>query len=330
MFDDSRKTNFAPIVIQTYKRQEHLQKTIEALLKNKIAKFTDLFIASDAPSNKSDEDDVNKVRNYIKTIIGFRSVNLIYREVNFGLNDNALIAFQEVFKKYDKLISIEEDIIVGTFFLNYINDGLNLYSDDENVFAICGYQYKNKLIKSNSDVVLLSAFAPWGVGIWRDKFNGIGSHKSLAIKFLSNPYLFIKLNFNRPDLILGVLSIARSKLNAGDIAILLHLLANDKKCLFPKKSLTRNIGHDGTGKNCVLDYSYLNQEINNNILIVGNDKSHHYYQDKNLFFYDFGGWKILIINIFKLIFIVIFGERLLKSISNLKSSIKHIIAKKKL
>jgi hypothetical protein len=240
--------------------------------------------------------------------------------VNYGLNDNAKIAFEEVFKKYNKLISIEEDVIVGAGFLNYINDGLILYEEDNNVFAVCGYQYKNILINSDSDAVLLSAFAPWGVGIWRDKFNKIGSHKRLAIRFLTNPFLFLKLNLNRPDLILGVLAIAKGQLNAGDMAILMHLLDKDLKCLFPKESLTRNIGHDGTGENCIIDYSYLNQDFSNRLLNLGNDKSLYDYSSKNLFFYEFGGWSTLIVNLIKFFFIIIFGERLYKKLSKLKSA----------
>ena len=39
--------NLAPIVIFTYTRLETLKKTIESLKKNKMAKFSEIYIFSD-------------------------------------------------------------------------------------------------------------------------------------------------------------------------------------------------------------------------------------------------------------------------------------------
>lgn len=58
----------------------HTQQTIEALQKNKLVIDSELFIYSDAPKNENAIEKVQVVRNYIKTIKGFRKVTIIKRE----------------------------------------------------------------------------------------------------------------------------------------------------------------------------------------------------------------------------------------------------------
>ena len=326
MSDVSETFQYAPVLIHTYKRLEHLKKTIEALLNNDLAHLTDLFIASDAPKEKKDECDVLLVRKYIQSIQGFKSINIILRDRNFGLHLNAIAAVEEIFKKTDRLIAVEDDIIVGRGFLRYINDGLTLYKMDESVFAICGYLDKSVSVNSSSDAVLLPGFNAWGYGIWKDRFYGVPNFEDLAAEFLQNPVMFIRMNLNRPDLLLGVRAVSKG-LGAADFAFLLHIIKTKKRCLFPSYSLVRNMGNDGTGENCTVDPAYESQPYNReNTIHVGLDKMKHYYPN-NPFFTSLGGWGSLIRNLIKFFFIVIFGEHLFKSILNLKGSIKQMKVK---
>ena len=45
--------------------------------KNFLAKESELFIFSDGSKNESDSVKVREVRNYLKTISGFKSLNII-------------------------------------------------------------------------------------------------------------------------------------------------------------------------------------------------------------------------------------------------------------
>ena len=326
MNDVSETFQYAPVLIHTYTRLEHLKKTIGALLDNDLACSTDLFIASDAPKENKDERDVLLVRKYIQSIQGFKSVNIILRDRNFGLYLNAATLAEEIYKKTDRLIAVEEDLIVGKGFLRYINDGLNLYKADKSVFAICGYLDKSVSLNSSSGAVLLPGFNAWGYGIWRERFYEVPNFVDLATEFLQNPAMFIRMNLNRPDLLLGVRAVSNG-LTAADLAYLLHMIKTKKRCLFPSYSLVRNIGNDGTGENCVADVAYQSQSYNkDNIVYVGLDKMKHYHPN-NPFFSSLGGWGLLIINLIKYFFIVIFGERLYTSISKAKGSIKQMMIK---
>ena len=77
--------DLAPIVLFVYNRPWHTRQTVEALKKNNLAKDSNLFIFSDGPKNEEDIRDIEKVREYIKTIDGFKNINIIEREKNYGL-----------------------------------------------------------------------------------------------------------------------------------------------------------------------------------------------------------------------------------------------------
>ncbi len=71
--------NLAPIVLFTYNRHQHTRQTVEALQKNTLAKESQLFIYSDAPKNQAAKEKVQQVREYIKTIDGFKKITVEFR-----------------------------------------------------------------------------------------------------------------------------------------------------------------------------------------------------------------------------------------------------------
>ena len=82
----------------TYTRYNHLQQTVEALKKNYLAYQTDLFIASDYQKTDKDKEAVDKVRDYIRNIDGFKSITPVLREKNYGSVDNFFKSKEEIYK----------------------------------------------------------------------------------------------------------------------------------------------------------------------------------------------------------------------------------------
>jgi molybdopterin synthase catalytic subunit len=72
----------APIVVFTYNRPAHTRVTIEALQKNIGAAESDLFIISDAAENNNSLLAVQEVRDYLKTVSGFKKKYIIERDKN--------------------------------------------------------------------------------------------------------------------------------------------------------------------------------------------------------------------------------------------------------
>ena len=66
----------APVVLFTYNRLTHTVQTIDALKKNIYAEQSELIIFSDGPKTELETDLVREVRSHLKTIEGFRSVEI--------------------------------------------------------------------------------------------------------------------------------------------------------------------------------------------------------------------------------------------------------------
>jgi hypothetical protein len=258
----------APVLIGTYTRLDHLKKSIDALAKNTQASETDLYIASDFSASEKDRSSVDDVRSYIKTISGFRSLNLILRPLNYGSYRNYTEATEFIFQTHDRIIIMEDDIVTGVGFLEFINDGLELYGVDSNVFGVTGYMWPNIKIDIDSDTVLLPLYNGWGSAFHRENYKKIVSGRHVAQKVVKSFFLFLRANMVIPGIAPLVFEMARGKLAAWDIDCYLYVIENKKYVLLPKKSLVKNIGFDGTGLRCGVDAAFSEQDINNDRTIA--------------------------------------------------------------
>jgi len=93
--------DLAPIVLFVYNRPWHTQQTVESLKKNMFAGDSDLIIYSDEAQNSSLKPAVNEVRKFIKTIDGFKSIEIIERNENLGLAKSVITGITEVINKYE-------------------------------------------------------------------------------------------------------------------------------------------------------------------------------------------------------------------------------------
>ena len=98
--------SLAPVILFTYNRPEHTKRTIEALAANELAAETDLYVFSDAAKKDADKGKVQEIRDYVKSVQGFRQVELTAREQNYGLAKNVIEGVTAIVNKYGKGILI--------------------------------------------------------------------------------------------------------------------------------------------------------------------------------------------------------------------------------
>ena len=133
--------NYAPIVLFVYNRPWHTKQTVEALQNNVYAKESDLIIYADAAKNKQAQTNVNEVREYIKSITGFKSIKIIEQLTNQGLANSIINGVTEVVNKHGRIIVLEDDIVTSKWFLKYMNDALEVYKDEDKVMQVGGYTF---------------------------------------------------------------------------------------------------------------------------------------------------------------------------------------------
>ncbi|MEH7250372.1 sugar transferase [Neobacillus niacini] len=165
---------YAPIILFVYNRPKHTFKTIEVLKKNILACDSDLIIFSDYAKKDSDLINVNKVRDIINNIDGFKSITIIEQKENQGLAKSIINGVTEVIDKYNKVIVLEDDLITSKYFLSYMNEALDLYERESRIWSISGYGPKIKIPSGYSDDIYLSPRGcSWGWATWKDRWKTI-------------------------------------------------------------------------------------------------------------------------------------------------------------
>ena len=164
----------APILLFTYKRLETLKQTVEALGQNELASESDLFIFSDGAKKENDKETIQEVREYIKTIKGFKSVTISESKTNRGLANSIIAGVNTVLELHDKAIVLEDDLLTTPNFLNFMNCCLHHYSDDKKVFSVSGFSFDFKKDNtSENDAYFLNRSWSWGWATWKDRWEGI-------------------------------------------------------------------------------------------------------------------------------------------------------------
>lgn len=156
---------YAPIVMFTYCRLANTKETVEHLLRNEEAKYSDLVIYSDAPKNERAEEEVKNTREFIHSISGFKSIKIIEREKNMGLANSIVDGVTSVVNQFGRVIVLEDDLSVSPYFLKYMNEGLERYEDRKDIASIHGYIYPVKA--KMPEALLIKGADCWGWATWK-------------------------------------------------------------------------------------------------------------------------------------------------------------------
>ena len=241
---------YAPIALFTYNRADHTQRAVESLLKNAEAKFSDLFIFSDGPKTSEKKAGVEENRKYIHTILGFKSISIVEREKNWGLANSLIAGITEVINKYGKVIVVEDDLILSPYFLQFMNEGLEKYKDDDRVGTITGFvpPIKDKL----PETFFLKYFQCWGWATWKRAWDLLETDARPLLKGLR----FKKTKFDVGGGVGNYGNLYCQKVGLVDSWYLRYyasLFLKDKLSLYPGRSMVTNDGLDGTGTHCGVD-----------------------------------------------------------------------------
>lgn len=238
---------YAPIVLFSYNRKNNTKQVIEALLENKEALYTDIIIYSDAPKSEDDICEVNEVRNYIRHLNGFKSVTIVERDENYGLARNIIEGVTNVVTQFGSVIVLEDDIVVGHYFLAYMNNALRMYEFDTDVMEIVGYLEPVFTDDLPESMFIKNGYC-WGWATWKNRWDlfskkPLEAYKSMSIR---EKYHFdLEGSVGKTEQILYNVT---GVLNTWAVFWDYTIFKNDGYVLVPSRSLVRNIGGDGSGE----------------------------------------------------------------------------------
>lgn len=254
---------YAPIVVFVYDRLNHFKKCIEALKNCKGATESELWVVSDASSCVEHDDKVSKVREYAKSISGFKKVNLKFREQNLGASKSINTAIDEIIRSYGTIIFLEDDNVVSYRFLEFMNRCLEVYKDRKDIFSIGGHSRDFLSEEYPEDIFMLRIFCPWGCAMWKDRW--VEAYEKLAnpvdISILEDKKLLKRLKKEHKSFISTLWEDSAGRINALDARAGLYMIQNNIATIYPKISLLKNIGHDGSGLHSGVSTKYAKQQV---------------------------------------------------------------------
>jgi hypothetical protein len=164
----------APILLFTFKRLDTLKRALDRLRDNELARESDLIVFSDGAARETDKPQVALVRDYLKTIDGFKSVRIVEASGNLGLANSIIGGVSEVINIYGKVIVLEDDILTTPNFLSFMNEALRKYKDSPPVFSVSGYSFNlGGLGSTNADAYFVNRGWSWGWATWKDRWTGV-------------------------------------------------------------------------------------------------------------------------------------------------------------
>ena len=256
--------SYAPVIVFTYKRPEHLQNLLSSLEQNIESKFTDLFIYIDKADNPQDKSYNDEVINTANKEWNFKSMKIVVREKNFGLKNNITSGIDEILSKYEKAIVLEEDLEVSTSFLNYMNTSLSTYKSNKKVWHISGYS-QSTIYENSTSSYFGQEMNCWGWGTWHDRWENIHKNFKNNLKNLDSreieKFNFYGLNKNNYNQILLNES---NTISTWAIFWYQTIFLNGGLCLNPSRSLVKNKGFDGSGEHKSTSNFYEINKVNDN------------------------------------------------------------------
>lgn len=276
--------NLAPVMIPTLCRFGHFKRCIESLSRCTLANETEVYVALDYPAKESHWDGYKKIDEYLsdnQEKLGFKKLIVIKRERNYGLGEegNIMTLRKEIFTRYDKVISSEDDNEFSPNFLVYMNKALEKFKDDPCVFSICGFFHGYDLGAYQYNYYIDYASCAWGIGYWKSKYEKFlefcCQNPARDIFFSRRLKTILKVH---KVWLLPLLLMNRKRVQWGDYYMGMYCCFNKKYNIYPTISKVRNWGLDGTGATCVQrDNKYVKNKIDTSDNFVFDD----YNQVKN-------------------------------------------------
>lgn len=235
-----------PVALFAYRRPDHLRVVVESLLANPEACETDLFVFCDAAKTADDRDGVQAVRSYAQSVCGFRTINIVEREENYGLSKSITEGVTALCEKYGRAAVVEDDVVVSRHFLSWINRALDKYELDRRVISVGCYVFPNEGVLP--ETFFLSITDCWGWAVWKRSWDLYDPDGQKLLDELLRRRLSRRFDLDGAYPYTDMLREQIAGRNdSWAVRWYATAMLSGGLTIYPGMSMTMNIGFDGTG-----------------------------------------------------------------------------------
>ncbi len=235
----------APVAFFAFNRPRHTERTLAALAANPEAAQTALHVFVDGPRSEDERGIVKEVAALARRARGFGSIDIHEATKNQGLYAAITSGVTRVISDAGRVIVVEDDILVTSNFLAYMNEALDRYENEPKVGSIHGY---SPPITGLPDYFFLRGADCWGWATWANRWPLFGIDASALLRSLVSQRLLSEFCSSHGNQSLLHL-VRRAQGRNQSWAIMWHasLFLASRYTLHPGTSFVQNIGNDGSG-----------------------------------------------------------------------------------
>jgi hypothetical protein len=232
-----------PILILTYNRPKKFLKVLRSL---KLVKPRKIYISCDGPKNIEDLIKIKNIRKNISKITWKCKVYENFFQKNLGVKHSPEKSIDWFFKKEKFGIILEDDCVPSKTFYKFCETLLNKYKNNNNIWAISGYNFKGKTDFGDGDYFISKYFLGWGWASWRRAW--LKNDKELKFwkrwrkeKLLN---MFFSKNIEIKYWTKMIDKFYDKKIVSWDMFFLASMWKNKSFCILPNINMIKNIGFD--------------------------------------------------------------------------------------
>lgn len=246
-------------VLFTYLRADHTKRVLDSLSEN-YEKPLKLFIFQDGLKNEKDREKWLEVNKIIQEY-DFCPKEIIVSNENKGLARSITEGLKHVSNLYDAFIVLEDDCLTDKNFIGFMNGALKYYANKAEIYCVSGYSWPIN-IEEKSDIYFAHRTCSWGWATWSDRWKEFIPNKNVLSEINSNKEKSRVLARCGNDLPKMLQNNLEGKNDSWAVYWSLHVINKGGFCVFPKNTLIKNIGMDGSGIHCGVTSVY-DVNINN-------------------------------------------------------------------
>lgn len=230
-----------------------MKACVSSLLRNSEAAESDLIVFVDGPrANKVGEaEKVTAVRDFVKSITGFKSVDSHFAVENKGLANSIISGVTSVLEEYGRAIVLEDDLYLAPSFLSFMNTMLDKFEYDDRIMQVTGYSTLIRRASRYSQDVYLSRRAhSWSWATWKDRWRTVDWEVKDYEELMESKSKKWKFNEYGSDMVSMLRGWKEGRNHSWFVRFNYSMSKQKRYAVAPMHSLVRNDGFGQDATNC--------------------------------------------------------------------------------
>lgn len=236
----------APLALFCFNRPQHLLRTIESLKACAGFDRSGLYVYADGPRHAADVPGVEAVRELLARHLP--NAAIVERPSNIGLAANIIDGVTTLCNLHGRVIVLEDDLLLDPRFLTFMNQSLDQYERQVNVYAVAGRISAALELDGRREAVMLPWPSSWGWATWKRAWRCFDPEANGWRQLARDRKLRRRFNLrNTIDYTTMLERQMHGLIQSWAVRWYWSMFRADALTVYPPFNLVDNIGFDGTG-----------------------------------------------------------------------------------